>query len=119
MSRLKALFLIGLIVAALPFLGFPQAWDTAGFVAAGALIMVLALSLRWDQHDTLPVAEEIQETYDSQKTAEHDPETVVIARQQAQIHESYHRTARDVPPLNGAPAIPQATLVIDDEEHGT
>lgn len=46
MSKDTILFLAGLGVAVLPFLGFPNSWRTPLFVALGVLIIGVAVSLR-------------------------------------------------------------------------
>ena len=40
------IMLSGAFVAALPFLGFPNSWDTAFFLAAGIVIIALGIVVR-------------------------------------------------------------------------
>lgn len=42
----KILIVLGLLVAAIPYLGFPQAWDTVLFTAIGFSIMLLVFMSR-------------------------------------------------------------------------
>lgn len=46
MSKDTILFLAGFGVAMLPFLGFPSSWRSVLFVLLGALIVIVAVSLR-------------------------------------------------------------------------
>ncbi len=46
MSKDTILFLCGLGVGILPFLGFPQSWREIIFVVLGIIIVVVAISLR-------------------------------------------------------------------------
>jgi hypothetical protein len=59
-SRNKINLLIGILVAAMPFLGFPAQWKTIFYVVAGAILIISAvllhirrrsvLNLRREQH---------------------------------------------------------------------
>lgn len=46
MKYRRTVFIIGLIVLLMPFLGFPRLWKTIFFVVAGLLLMTLSLRLR-------------------------------------------------------------------------
>lgn len=46
MSKDTILFVCGIAVAVLPFLGFPQSWRTWMFVILGGAIAIVAVSLR-------------------------------------------------------------------------
>ena len=45
MSKRRTILWLGILVALLPFLGFPSAWKTAVYVASGVLIAVNSYQL--------------------------------------------------------------------------
>jgi hypothetical protein len=50
MSKHAYIFITGLLVAILPFLGFPRSWDNVFFAVSGVILMVIAVLLRREQH---------------------------------------------------------------------
>jgi hypothetical protein len=48
MSKQTSVLILGIFVAILPFLGFPQSWRIVMFVIAGICIAILAFMLRAD-----------------------------------------------------------------------
>lgn len=61
MSKKQWLIIFGVVLAALPFLGFPSAWDTIFGIVLGFLVIVTAYSLPGNKSgidgDSLPFAE--------------------------------------------------------------
>ena len=49
MTTNKIIVLLGLVVAAMPFLGFPHAWEDAVFITSGVLIVALSLLNLWQR----------------------------------------------------------------------
>jgi uncharacterized membrane protein len=45
MSNNKIIFCLGLIIAAMPFLGFPSSWKTTFFVVAGIMLIFVTLRM--------------------------------------------------------------------------
>jgi hypothetical protein len=43
MSRNKIIFIIGIVVLIMPFLGFPSAWKTIFYIIAGAILVIIAI----------------------------------------------------------------------------
>jgi hypothetical protein len=43
MSRNKIILLIGILVAIMPFLGFPTAWKTIFYLLFGAILIIVAV----------------------------------------------------------------------------
>ncbi|HEX9608907.1 MAG TPA: hypothetical protein VGA06_01710 [Candidatus Paceibacterota bacterium] len=48
MSKNAIVIVLGLVVAAMPFLGFPSLWETAILVVLGVSVALLAFLLRQD-----------------------------------------------------------------------
>ena len=46
MSRESIVFILGILVVIVPYLGVPEQWKLYFFVAAGVLLMVIGYSLR-------------------------------------------------------------------------
>ncbi|MEK7100718.1 MAG: hypothetical protein AAB921_01310 [Patescibacteria group bacterium] len=58
MSRESILILLGLLTAALPFLGLPLFWLSIGYPVVGALVALIGLTLvRRKKRATVPIHE--------------------------------------------------------------
>lgn len=56
MSKRQWLMIFGVIVAALPFLGFPSSWDTVIYIVVGILIIFLSYRILPDGKPQSPDA---------------------------------------------------------------
>ena len=57
MSLDSLIMLSGAFVALLPFLGFPNSWDTVLFFLAGIFIISLGITVRRRENHSVPPAE--------------------------------------------------------------
>jgi TRAP-type C4-dicarboxylate transport system permease small subunit len=48
MSKHLVIFLLGVFIATLPFLGFPSSWDKVFLIISGAVISFAAILIRYD-----------------------------------------------------------------------
>jgi hypothetical protein len=53
MSKERVLFLLGIWVAALPYLGFPNSWRKFFFIATGAVLVYISYMLRKKNTDSV------------------------------------------------------------------
>lgn len=83
MSKQRWLFILGIWVALLPFLGFPRTWKNLLFVITGLGLIYLSYLLRKEREGVAPQAKPKEEKSDTYTDNGHE---ALNRKQKEQIH---------------------------------